>query len=109
MDKSKKQKIKSIANKLRYTVIEMLYHAKSGHPGGALSSADIFATIYFGDILKVFPDDPYSYDRDIFILNYLKNLSIPVATVIGGGYSESKIELAKRHSIIFEAAQKVHL
>ena len=69
MDKSKKQKIKSIANKLRYTVIEMLYHAKSGHPGGALSSADIFATIYFGDILEVFPDDPYSYDRDIFILS----------------------------------------
>ena len=54
-------------------------------------------------------DDQGCLNRDIFILNYLKNLSIPVATVIGGGYSESKIELAKRHSIIFEAAQKVHL
>ena len=54
-------------------------------------------------------DDQGCLDRDIFILNYLKNLSIPVATVIGGGYSENKIELAKRHSIIFKAAQKVHL
>ena len=59
-DPSKIIKIQAMATKLRRSVVEMLYNAKSGHPGGALSSADIVSSLYFGDILKVFPDDPYS-------------------------------------------------
>jgi transketolase len=69
MNKLLLSNIKSMANELRFAVIEMLYHAKSGHPGGALSSADIMATLYFGEILNVFPDDPYSLNRDVFILS----------------------------------------
>ena len=61
--------LQRIANKLRLKVIEMLYHAKSGHPGGALSSAEIISALYFGEILNIFPDDPYSLDRDIFVLS----------------------------------------
>ena len=68
-DPSKIIKIQAMATKLRRSVVEMLYNAKSGHPGGALSSADIVSSLYFGDILKVFPDDPYSLDRDIFVLS----------------------------------------
>ena len=41
--------------------------------------------------------------RDIKVLNFIKNMDIPVATVIGGGYSSDSLELAKRHSIIFQA------
>ena len=61
--------LEKIANKLRLKVIEMLYHAKSGHPGGALSSAEVVSALYFGDILKIYPNDPYSLDRDIFVLS----------------------------------------
>ena len=68
-DPSKIIKIQTMATKLRRSVVEMLYNAKSGHPGGALSSADIVSSLYFGDILKVYPDDPYSLDRDIFVLS----------------------------------------
>ena len=45
--------------------------------------------------------------RDKLILSFFKKHSIPVATVIGGGYSDDNIELAKRHSIIFEASNEI--
>ena len=50
--------IAEMARKLRLDVITMLHAAKSGHPGGALSSADIISTLYFGDMLKVDPENP---------------------------------------------------
>ena len=42
--------------------------------------------------------------RDHLVLGYFRKLDIPVATVIGGGYSKDIQELANRHSIIFETA-----
>ena len=57
------------ANILRQDVIEMLHTAKSGHPGGALSSADIMSVLFFGDVLKIDPKDPYNSSRDLFILS----------------------------------------
>ena len=45
--------------------------------------------------------------RDKLILSFFKKQSIPVATVIGGGYSDNNKELAKRHSIIFEASNEI--
>ena len=47
-------------------------------------------------------------NRDLTILDYYKQKSIPICTVIGGGYSEDRNELAKRHSIIFNAAHRVY-
>ena len=45
--------------------------------------------------------------RDLTVLEFFKNKSIPIATVIGGGYSNDKLELAKRHSLIFKATSMV--
>ena len=42
--------------------------------------------------------------RDQFVLSHFLIRNIPIATVIGGGYSKNVNELAKRHSIIFENA-----
>ena len=42
-------------------------------------------------------------ERDKMVISFFKNKFIPVATVIGGGYSDNNIELAKRHSIIFSS------
>ena len=47
------------------------------------------------------------FKRDKLILSFFKKHSIPVATVIGGGYSDDNTELAKRHSIIFEASNEI--
>jgi len=57
------------ARELRIDVVKMLHAAKSGHPGGALSSADIVSTLYFGGVLKVDPDNPYDNTRDLFVLS----------------------------------------
>ncbi len=57
--------------------------------------------------LKV--DDGGLIKRDEIVLQFFKSLSIPIATVIGGGYSKNKIELAKRHASIFKAAKNIFL
>ena len=46
-------------------------------------------------------------ERDKMVISFFKNKFIPVATVIGGGYSDDNKELAKRHSIIFQAVNEI--
>ena len=46
-------------------------------------------------------------ERDKMVISFFKNKFIPVATVIGGGYSDNNTELAKRHSIIFQAVNEI--
>lgn len=60
--------IQEIACKIRQDIIEMLVPAKSGHPGGSLSSADILATLYFS-IMNIDPQNPQWPDRDRFVLS----------------------------------------
>ena len=56
------------ATKIRLGVIEGVYHAKSGHPGGALSSSDILAYLYFQE-MRIDPQNPKWEDRDRFVLS----------------------------------------
>jgi transketolase len=42
--------------------------AKSGHPGGSLSAADVFTYLYFKE-LRIDPQDPPKPDRDRFVLS----------------------------------------
>ncbi len=56
------------AKEVRSRIIDMIYKAKSGHPGGALSAADIVTTLYF-DILRLDPQNPRWPDRDRFLLS----------------------------------------
>ncbi|NQT49978.1 transketolase [Candidatus Kuenenbacteria bacterium] len=78
--------LEEMAKKLRDNVIEMLYHAGSGHPGGALSSADIITSLYFGEVLKHFPQEPYSLDRDVFILSAGHYCPVLYAALAHSGY-----------------------
>lgn len=61
--------LESTAREIRKQVIEMIYHAGSGHPGGSLSSADILTALFFGNVLKFDPHDPKSEKKDRFILS----------------------------------------
>ena len=56
------------AREVRSRVLDMIYKAKSGHPGGALSAADIVTALYF-DILRIDPGNPRWPDRDRFLLS----------------------------------------
>lgn len=59
--------LKRMANTIRQDIIKMLVPAKSGHPGGSLSSADIVACLYFHE-MNIKPEDPKWSDRDRFVL-----------------------------------------
>lgn len=61
-------KLKKIANEVRKGVIIGTYHAKSGHPGGSLSAADIYTYLYFEE-MNIDPEDPKKQDRDRFVLS----------------------------------------
>lgn len=57
-----------MAVKIRKHIIEMLYHAKSGHPGGSLSAADALVSLYFKH-MNHDPKKPNDPERDRFILS----------------------------------------
>ena len=60
--------LKLIATDIRLGIIEAVFGAKSGHPGGALSSADILACLYFNE-LNIDPKNPKMENRDRFVLS----------------------------------------
>ncbi|MBR3769330.1 MAG: transketolase [Lachnospiraceae bacterium] len=56
------------ANEIRKGIVTAVHSAKSGHPGGSLSAADIFTYLYFEE-LNVDPANPRMADRDRFVLS----------------------------------------
>ena len=60
--------LKKMANEVRKGIITATHSAKSGHPGGSLSAADMYTNLYFEEmnIDPAKPDDP---DRDRFVLS----------------------------------------
>lgn len=60
--------MKNIANSIRKKVIEMVYSAKSGHPGGSLSISDVLAVLYFKE-MNIDPLDPLNPNRDRLIMS----------------------------------------
>lgn len=63
-----KEILVSNSKEIRKNIIEMIYEAKSGHPGGALSCADIITYLYF-EKMKVDVNEPQNGDRDRFVLS----------------------------------------
>ena len=68
MDASQKKQLAVMATKIRMAAIEGTFHAKSGHPGGSLSAADVLAYLYFAK-LNVDPQNPKDPKRDRFVLS----------------------------------------
>lgn len=60
--------LEKIANEVRKGIITAVYSAKSGHPGGSLSAADIFTYLYFEE-MNIDPKNPKDADRDRFVLS----------------------------------------
>ena len=57
-----------IANEVRKNVVTALHSAKSGHPGGSLSVADMLTFLYFEE-MNVDPKNPKMEDRDRLVLS----------------------------------------
>ena len=68
MQENLKKELAVKACQIRMGVIEGTFNAKSGHPGGSLSIADVLAYLYFKE-LNVDPKNPKWEDRDRFVLS----------------------------------------
>ena len=68
MDELLKKQLQITACKVRMGIIEGVYNAKSGHPGGSLSIADTLTYLYFAK-MNVYPDNPKLPERDRFVLS----------------------------------------
>ena len=60
--------LEEIARRCRIEIVNMVYRAQAGHPGGSLSEIDLIAALY-STSLRVRPDEPDWEDRDRFILS----------------------------------------
>lgn len=68
MDAKRKTELAIIANKVRKSALTGIYCAKSGHPGGSLSIADLLAYLYM-EVMRVDAKNPKMPDRDRFVLS----------------------------------------
>ena len=68
MTETTKKELMKIACRVRMGVIDAVHSAKSGHPGGSLSAADMFTYLYFKE-MNIDPEDPRNPDRDRFVLS----------------------------------------
>lgn len=63
-----KLELMKVANEVRKGIVTAVHSAKSGHPGGSLSAAEIFTYLYFEE-MNIDPADPKKADRDRFVLS----------------------------------------
>ena len=68
MNSTEKQELQVIACKARLYALEGIFNAKSGHPGGSFSAADIYTYLYYKE-LNVNPAEPNMPNRDRFVLS----------------------------------------
>lgn len=63
-----KLELMKTANEIRKGIVTAVHSAKSGHPGGSLSAADIYTYLFYEE-MNVDPADPKKADRDRFVLS----------------------------------------
>ena len=63
-----KLELMKTANEVSKGIVTSVHSAKSGHPGGSLSAADIYTYLYFEE-MNIDPKDPKKADRDRFVLS----------------------------------------
>lgn len=85
------KELQKIVNKLRWETVRMVYEGKDGHPGPALSCADLVTALYF-DIMNIDPKNPQWEDRDRFILSKGHACPIWYAALNERGYNDPKVE-----------------
>lgn len=88
--------LKQKANEVRKGIVTAVHAAKSGHPGGSLSAADILTYLYFEE-MNIDPDQPKKADRDRFVLSKGHNAPGLYAVLAERGYFSKKDLLTLRH------------
>ncbi len=91
------KELQKTANEVRKGIITAVHAAKSGHPGGSLSSADIFTYLFFEE-MNVDPKDPKKADRDRFVLSKGHNAPGLYSVLAEKGYFPKKDLETLRHT-----------
>ena len=84
------------ANEIRKGIVTAVHSAKSGHPGGSLSAADIFTYLYFEE-MNVDPANPQMRDRDRFVLSKGHTAPGLYATLAERGFFPKEDLVTLRH------------
>lgn len=77
--------LKKMANEVRKGIVTAVHGAKSGHPGGSLSAADVMTYLYFEE-MNIDPKDPKKKDRDRFVLSKGHNAPALYSALANRGY-----------------------
>jgi transketolase len=85
------------ANEIRKDIIRMLISAGSGHSAGPLGMADVFASLYFGEILNLDPIDPWNINRDRVLLSNGHICPVWYATLAHAGFFSHEELQGLRH------------
>ncbi len=96
MQKEETMQLAKLANNIRKGALTAVHSAKSGHPGGSLSIADLMAYLYFHE-MHVNPADPQDDTRDRFVLSKGHASPALYATLAEKGFFAKEELLRFRH------------
>ena len=83
------EELRKIAKSIRKNIVEMVYEAQSGHPGGALSVTDILTVLYFNQ-MNISASEPKKEDRDRLVLSKGHASAALYATLAEKGFFEKE-------------------
>lgn len=84
------QALEEISKEIRRGIIDQVYNAQSGHPGGALSCADILTVLYFNQ-MNINPKEPNAETRDRLVLSKGHCSPALYATLAKKGYFDKEL------------------
>ncbi len=89
--------LQKMANEVRKGIVTGVHSAKAGHPGGSLSSADVFTYLYFQE-MNIDPKNPKDPDRDRFVLSKGHNAPGYYSAMAHRGYFPVEDLVTLRHT-----------
>lgn len=90
------EELRKISKEIRKGIIEEVYNAKSGHPGGSLSCAEILTVLYFNQ-MNINPEKPDDIARDRFVLSKGHAAPALYSTLANRGYFQKEELKTLRH------------
>ena len=96
MDAAAKKQLEITACKVRMGIIEGVHSAKSGHPGGSLSCADILTYLYFVE-MNIDPKNPKMENRDRLVLSKGHAAPALYSVLANRGYFDTELLTTLRH------------
>src|SRR5450432_1960860 len=85
-----RERLRKASRAVRIHALQMVHHAKLGHPGGDFSSADILVTLYLA-VIKIDPKNPSWPGRDRFVMSKGHCSSALYATLVEAGMLDEAV------------------